>query len=196
MNNEDRLAILTAARTLGFDYAEDGKLTCTLDQLVEFSASVAATRDVMLHALQDIAAKRWDDNADLDDICTIAETTVALVLSEHYTGKECPGDDDRWRVVENKYSFTVECGRPRPHITIVYGDGPMSITNYGTKDQAKADAETIAKALNARDMPAAAPVTMRDVGGQSQPQYLANCLRAGACHGQCESTACTNYGRR
>ena len=42
MNNEDRLTILTAARTFGFDYAKDGKLTCTLDQLVEFSANVAA----------------------------------------------------------------------------------------------------------------------------------------------------------
>jgi len=29
----------------------------------------------------------------------------------------------------------------------------------------------------------------------AQPQYMANCLRAGACHGQCESTACTNYGK-
>jgi len=75
----------------------------------------------------------------------------------NYAGKECPGDDDRWRVVENKYSFTVECDRPRPHITIVYGDGPMNIPNYGTKDQARADAETIAKALNARDMPASPP---------------------------------------
>lgn len=42
MSNEERLAILAGARALGFEYADDGKLTCTLDQLVEFSASVAA----------------------------------------------------------------------------------------------------------------------------------------------------------
>ena len=29
----------------------------------------------------------------------------------------------------------------------------------------------------------------------AQPQYLANCQLGGACHGQCESTACTNYGK-
>jgi heterodisulfide reductase subunit C len=29
----------------------------------------------------------------------------------------------------------------------------------------------------------------------AQPQYLANCLRAGACHGQCNSEPCTNYGK-
>jgi hypothetical protein len=72
-------------------------------------------------------------------------------LSEHYAGKECPGDNDRWRVVENKYCFTIECERPKEHITIVYGDTPMNIPNYGTKDQARADAETMAKALNDRD---------------------------------------------
>lgn len=42
MSNEERLAILAGARALGFEYADDGKLTCTLDQLVEFSAIVAA----------------------------------------------------------------------------------------------------------------------------------------------------------
>ena len=77
-------------------------------------------------------------------------------LSEHYAGKECPGDNARWRVVENKYSITVECGRPRPHITIVYGDAAVNIAIYGTKEQAKSDAEAIAAALNIRDMPAAA----------------------------------------
>jgi hypothetical protein len=30
---------------------------------------------------------------------------------------------------------------------------------------------------------------------QRLPRYLSNCLRAGACHGKCESTACTNYGK-
>jgi hypothetical protein len=29
----------------------------------------------------------------------------------------------------------------------------------------------------------------------TQPQYLSSCLRGGECHGQCESTACTNYGK-
>jgi heterodisulfide reductase subunit C len=29
----------------------------------------------------------------------------------------------------------------------------------------------------------------------AQPQYLSTCLRAGACHGVCQSTACTNYGK-
>ena len=28
-----------------------------------------------------------------------------------------------------------------------------------------------------------------------QPQYLANCLRAGSCTSTCQSTACTNYGK-
>ena len=42
MNNEERLAILAGARALGFDYADNGKLTCTLAQLVEFSVNVAA----------------------------------------------------------------------------------------------------------------------------------------------------------
>ena len=72
-------------------------------------------------------------------------------ISEHYAGKECPGDNDRWRVVENRYCFTIQCERPREHITIVYGDNPMNIPNYGTKAQARSDAETIAAALNARD---------------------------------------------
>jgi hypothetical protein len=72
-------------------------------------------------------------------------------LSEHYAGKECPGDNDRWRVVENKYSFTIECGRARPHITIVYGDTEANIPIYGTKDQAKADAQAMTDALNRRD---------------------------------------------
>lgn len=43
ITNEERLTILSAARQLGFDYHEDGsgKLVCTVDQLVAFSAAVA-----------------------------------------------------------------------------------------------------------------------------------------------------------
>lgn len=43
ISNEERLNILNAARTLGFKYHADasGRLVCTVDQLVEFSAQVA-----------------------------------------------------------------------------------------------------------------------------------------------------------
>jgi hypothetical protein len=44
-------------------------------------AGVAQEPAYLLHALQDIAAKRWDENADLDDICTIAESAVKLHTS-------------------------------------------------------------------------------------------------------------------
>lgn len=79
-------------------------------------------------------------------------------LSEHYAGKECPGDNDRWRVVEHKYSFTVECERKRAHIRIDYGDNEFNIPNFGTKGQARADAEIIAKALNERDAVVSRPL--------------------------------------
>ena len=44
ITNEERLNIVEAARAVGFDYHSDmsGRLVCTLDQLVLFSASVAA----------------------------------------------------------------------------------------------------------------------------------------------------------
>jgi len=41
MTNDEKLIILAAARELGFNYIEDGKLSCTLDQLCAFSESVA-----------------------------------------------------------------------------------------------------------------------------------------------------------
>ena len=49
-DNEERLAILAGARAIGFDYADDGKLTCTLDQLVEFSACIAAATAEQIRA--------------------------------------------------------------------------------------------------------------------------------------------------
>lgn len=44
ITNEERLNIIDAARALGFDYHIDqsGRLVCTIDQLIMFSASVAA----------------------------------------------------------------------------------------------------------------------------------------------------------
>lgn len=57
----------------------------------------------------------------------------------------------RWRVVERKYCFDIMCERPAAHITIEYGDASMNIPRFGTKDQARADAEAIVSALNARD---------------------------------------------
>jgi hypothetical protein len=37
--------------------------------------------------------------------------------------------------------------------------------------------------------------TLLSLIADAQRQYLSSCLRAGACHGTCESTACTNYGK-
>ena len=58
---------------------------------------------------------------------------------------------DRWRLVERKYCFDVMCERPKPHITIEYGDYNHNIPNFGTKEQARADGELIVAALNNRD---------------------------------------------
>jgi hypothetical protein len=41
ITNAERLAILEAARGCGFNYADEGKLSCTLDQLVVFAAAIA-----------------------------------------------------------------------------------------------------------------------------------------------------------
>ncbi len=43
MTNDEKLIILATARELGFAYSNDGKLTCTLDQLCAFSVNVAAS---------------------------------------------------------------------------------------------------------------------------------------------------------
>ncbi|HEY8751620.1 MAG TPA: hypothetical protein VIM11_26800 [Tepidisphaeraceae bacterium] len=59
----------------------------------------------------------------------------------------------RWSIRERKYCFDVMCERPAAHITIEYGDNSHNIPRFGTKDQARADAETIVKALNQRDGP-------------------------------------------
>lgn len=53
ITNEERLAILAGARAIGFEYHSDntGKLVCTLDQLVQFSAEVAnATANQIMEA--------------------------------------------------------------------------------------------------------------------------------------------------
>jgi len=62
-----------------------------------------------------------------------------------------PKKSERWRIVEKRYCFEIRCERARPHIIVSYGDTPYNIPNYGTKDQAYADAKSIAKALNERD---------------------------------------------
>ena len=58
---------------------------------------------------------------------------------------------DRWRIVERQYCFDVMCERPGAHITIEYGDTSHNIPRFGTKADARSDAETIVAALNARD---------------------------------------------
>lgn len=57
----------------------------------------------------------------------------------------------RWRVVEGQYQFLVKCERDGAHIKITYGDTAHNIPRYGTKDDARRDAETICDALNTRD---------------------------------------------
>lgn len=59
----------------------------------------------------------------------------------------------RWRIFETKTQFRVACERPSAHIEVNYGDHKHNIPHYGTKDQARADAECIVAALNARDCP-------------------------------------------
>lgn len=43
ITNKELLNIVAAARQLGFDYHEDGsgRLVCTLEQLIAFSAAIA-----------------------------------------------------------------------------------------------------------------------------------------------------------
>lgn len=56
-NNKERLAILEAARALGFEYNpnNDGSLICTIDQLVKFSANVAsATAEQIIEAFNQV----------------------------------------------------------------------------------------------------------------------------------------------
>lgn len=67
----------------------------------------------------------------------------------------------RWRMVERKYCFDVMCERPAAHITVEYGDSSHNIPRFGTKDQARADAELITMALNERDASTAASDTIR-----------------------------------
>jgi hypothetical protein len=73
--------------------------------------------------------------------------------------------EPRWRLVERKYCFHVRCERARAHITIVYGESEFNIPDFGTKEQARADAATIVKALNERD---------GVLVGSQQPQENAN----------------------
>lgn len=57
ITNEERLTILKGARAIGFEYHSDGsgKLVCTLDQLVMFSANVAsATAEQIIEAFKGI----------------------------------------------------------------------------------------------------------------------------------------------
>lgn len=57
ITNEERLAILEAARASGFNYHTDqsGRLVCTIDQLVTFSAAVAAaTAEQIMKAFEGV----------------------------------------------------------------------------------------------------------------------------------------------
>lgn len=79
----------------------------------------------------------------------------------------------RWRVAELKTHFAIECERPCYHIEIHYGDHAHNIPNFGTKDQARADAECIAAALNARDGCTADPAadnSLTDPSGMGIPE--------------------------
>lgn len=62
-----------------------------------------------------------------------------------------PEKSPRWYLVEKQYCFYVACERDGLHIQISYGDHSANIPRYGTKDEARADAETIIKALNERE---------------------------------------------
>lgn len=56
-SNEERLNILAGARALGFEYHTDnsGRLVCTLDQLLAYSANVAsATAEQILAAFNGV----------------------------------------------------------------------------------------------------------------------------------------------
>jgi hypothetical protein len=57
----------------------------------------------------------------------------------------------RWFLIEKEFCFYVACERDGMHIRIVYGDNSSNRPRYGSKDEARADAETIVKALNERD---------------------------------------------
>lgn len=59
----------------------------------------------------------------------------------------------RWRVADKKRHFLLFCERECAHIQIDYGDNDENTPLYGTRDQAKADADLICSALNARDTP-------------------------------------------
>lgn len=57
-----------------------------------------------------------------------------------------------WFAREHEFAFYVYSPtRDFSHIRLVYGDNIYNIPNYGTKEQARADAEFIADALNKRD---------------------------------------------
>ena len=58
----------------------------------------------------------------------------------------------RWSIRERKYCYDIMCERPSAHITVEYGDTSHNIPRFGTKIDALADAETIVKALNERDV--------------------------------------------
>ena len=57
----------------------------------------------------------------------------------------------RWRVVDKETHFIVMCERPKAHISISYGDNSANIPIYGTRNEARLDAELICLALNRRD---------------------------------------------
>lgn len=55
ITNEERLKILAAARSLGFNQGPAGTLICTIDQLVNFASNVAtATAEQIIAAFSEI----------------------------------------------------------------------------------------------------------------------------------------------
>ena len=61
------------------------------------------------------------------------------------------GKMPRWRVIEHVHAFLIFCERDRSHICITFGSDKYNIPLYGTREQAKVDADTICAALNLRD---------------------------------------------